>query len=108
MSSVNCFPSPKTVWAVGLQPGTAIIVKMHGPLNTGAVHDCPIDSLQLFYDKGAFTTPIVQKKRPRVREVEGLAHNYVDLGHGGRAGFWIQASLPVELVQSGKTRDRMT
>lgn len=85
-SSVNCSPSPKTVWALGLQPGTAIIVKMHGPLNKGAVYDCLIDSLQLLYDRGAFTTPVVQK-RPRVREIKGLAHNYVDIGHRGRAGF---------------------
>lgn len=50
---------------------------------------------------------------PRLREVKGLAHNYVDLGHGGRAGFRIQASLPVALVlsysvYSARTQDRMT
>lgn len=112
-SCVNCSRSLGTAWALQLQPGAAIILQMQGAPNTGAVHNYLIDALQQSWDKRAFTTLLYRRRDPRLREVKGLAHSYVDLGHGGRAGLRIQASLPVALVlsysvYSARTQGRMT
>lgn len=54
----------------------------------GAGHGCLIEYLLYSWDEGASITPIAQKRRLGLKEVKGLAYNCVDLGHGGKAGFF--------------------
>lgn len=63
-----------------------------------AVHSYLTDFLPQSWGEGAFTTLIVQKWRPRLKEVKRPAYDYVDLGHGDSWIFRIQANVPDELV----------